>query len=240
MNSQTQILTKHTINYASKNIDISLEQLPRKTFSIEISPDMNVIVKAPNTVSQEQILYKIEKKKPRIYRQICYFEELQPKLKQQKYISWETFLYLWKEYILKIKKAKEEEWVVLDENNMLVYAKNKESAKEIIEKRYTDQSYKLFKDKLYSVLKLFKEQDISLKWLRIRKMHRRRWSCSKNWTITLNIELIKAPIWCIKYVLAHECCHLLEFNHNKRFYELLEYVMPDWEKQKLRLEKLLW
>jgi hypothetical protein len=46
---------------------------------------------------------------------------------------------------------------------MLVYAKNKESAKEIIEKRYTDQSYKLFKDKLYSVLKLFKEQDISLK-----------------------------------------------------------------------------
>jgi hypothetical protein len=87
MNSETQILTKHTINYAGKNIDISLEQLPRKTFSIEVSPDMTVIVKAPENVSHEQIMYKIEKKKMRIYRQICYFEELQPKLKQQKYIS---------------------------------------------------------------------------------------------------------------------------------------------------------
>ena len=46
---------------------------------------------------------------------------------------------------------------------MYVYAKDKNSAKEIIEKRYTDQSYKIFKDKLYSVLRLFKEQDISLK-----------------------------------------------------------------------------
>jgi len=239
MNSQTQILTKHTIKYANKNIDISLQQSPRKTFSIEVSPDMTVIVKAPENVSHEQIMYKIEQKKSRIYKQVCYFQELQPKLKDNKYIPWETFLYLWKEYILKIKKTKEDEHVELNENIMYVYAKDKNSAKEIIEKRYTDQSYKIFKDKLYSVLKLFKEQDISLKGLRIRKMHRRRWSCSKNWTITINIELVKAPIWCIKYVLAHECCHLLEFNHNKKFYELLEYVMPDWEKQKLRLEILL-
>ena len=239
MNSKTKVLTKHTINYAGKDINISLFQLPRKTFSIEVSPDMTVVVKAPDNVSLEQIMYKIDKKKSRIYRQVCYFEELQPKLREQKYISWETFLYKWKEYILKIKKAKDDEHVELDWNNMLVFVNDKESTKDIVENWYKDQAYKLFKDTVYSVLDLFKAQDVSLKWLRIRKMNRRRWSCSKNWVITLNYELIKAPIWCIKYVLAHECCHLLEFNHNRRFHELLEYVMPDREKQKLRLEKLL-
>lgn len=240
MSSKAQILIKHTISYAEKTIDVFLEQSSRKTFSIEVSPDMRILVKAPKNIQQEQILDKIEKRKLRIYKQIRYFEELYPKLKEHKYISWETFLYLGKEYVLKIRKTKNEEWVILDENIMIAYVKNKALTKDIIEKRYVDQSYKLFKDKLYSVLNLFKEQNIVLKWLRIRKMHRRRGSCSKNWTITLNIELIKAPIWCIKYVLAHECCHLLEFNHSKRFYELLEYIMPDWEKQKLKLERLLW
>lgn len=239
MNSETQILTKHTISYAWKNIDISLQKLPRKTFSIEISPDMSVLVKAPNNVSDEQIIYKIENRKTRIYRQVCYFENLQPKLKQQKYISWETFLYLWKEYILKIKKAKDDEYVELDWNNMFVYAKDKKNVKNIVEDRYQNKAYKLFKDTVYNVLDMFKDQDIKLKWLRIRKMNKRRWSCSKNWIITLNYELIKAPIWCIKYVLSHECCHLIEFGHNRRFYELLEYVMPGREKQKLRLEILL-
>lgn len=234
MNSETKVL----INYAGENIEISLLLLPRKTFSVEVSPDMSVIVKAPENVSMDQIMYKIEKKKSWIYKQICYFRELQPKLRNRKYISWETFLYLWREYILRVKKSKKNE-VNIEWNTMVAYVDSKDHAMEIIENRYKDTAYLLFKDTVYAVLKQLKEQKPTLKWLRIRKMKRRRWSCSKNWVITLNYELVKAPIWCIKYVLSHECCHLIKFGHNKKFYELLEYIMPDREKQKLRLEKLL-
>jgi predicted metal-dependent hydrolase len=70
-------------------------------------------------------------------------------------------------------------------------------------------------------------------------MTTRRWSCSKKWNITLNSELVKAPRWCIEYVLTHECCHLVEFKHTKKFYELLTTIMPDRQKQKNKLEKLL-
>jgi len=51
--------------------------------------------------------------------------------------------------------------------------------------------------------------------------------------------LIKAPKPCIEYVITHEMCHLLHKNHTKAFYELLTNEMPDWEKWKNKLERML-
>ncbi|MDP4227918.1 MAG: M48 family metallopeptidase, partial [Bacteroidota bacterium] len=55
----------------------------------------------------------------------------------------------------------------------------------------------------------------------------------------LNTVLIKAPRPCIEYVITHELCHLVYRNHTKAFYHLLSAEMPDWEKWKNKLEKIL-
>ncbi len=57
--------------------------------------------------------------------------------------------------------------------------------------------------------------------------------------MTLNLELIKTPKECIKYVVIHELCHLLHANHSKAFYDLHESALPDWEKRKHKLEKVM-
>jgi hypothetical protein len=67
----------------------------------------------------------------------------------------------------------------------------------------------------------------------------RRWgSCSENGTLLLNSQLVKAPTQCIDYVIVHELCHTMHFNHSKSFYELLTRVMPDWPERKRRLERV--
>ncbi|MCL1476041.1 M48 family metallopeptidase [Argonema antarcticum] len=48
--------------------------------------------------------------------------------------------------------------------------------------------------------------------------------------------MIEAPIDTIDYVITHELCHVTEPHHGAAFYHLLERVMPDWERRKLRLE----
>ena len=68
----------------------------------------------------------------------------------------------------------------------------------------------------------------------------RRWgSYSKNGRVTLNIDLVRAPLPCIDYVIVHELAHALHPNHGRSFYDLLSQMMPDWERRKLALEKIL-
>ncbi len=48
-------------------------------------------------------------------------------------------------------------------------------------------------------------------------------------SIMINSELIKYPINCIEFVIAHELCHIKHLDHGKNFYKLLSEVMPDYQ-----------
>lgn len=67
----------------------------------------------------------------------------------------------------------------------------------------------------------------------------RRWgSCSQRGTVTLNPELVKAPLSCIDYVLVHELCHRIVPDHSPRFFRLLTAHVPDWERRRGQLNGL--
>jgi len=65
--------------------------------------------------------------------------------------------------------------------------------------------------------------------LQLRRMKRSWGTCSTSGTITLNPLLMKAPPQYIDYVIAHELCHLREYNHGPAFYRLLKKLVPNWE-----------
>ena len=50
--------------------------------------------------------------------------------------------------------------------------------------------------------------------------------------ITINKNLIYSPFECLEYVVLHEVAHLIEANHSKNFYAIIEKVMPDWKTRK--------
>jgi predicted metal-dependent hydrolase len=57
---------------------------------------------------------------------------------------------------------------------------------------------------------------------------RTRWgSCSRTSGIRLNWRLIHLPNAQVDYVVAHELAHLLEMNHSRRFWEVVELMYPD-------------
>ena len=65
--------------------------------------------------------------------------------------------------------------------------------------------------------------------LRIKKMKTRWGSCNAEAArIWLNLELAKKPASCLAYILVHEMVHFLERDHNDRFRELMDKLMPQW------------
>ena len=52
---------------------------------------------------------------------------------------------------------------------------------------------------------------------------------SKN-QITLNLQLIHYDEKFIEYVVLHEYAHLIQPNHSKAFYHVIEKYMPDYKK----------
>lgn len=59
---------------------------------------------------------------------------------------------------------------------------------------------------------------------------RTRWgSCSTHSGIRLNWRLVHLAPALIDYVIAHEAAHLVEMNHSRRFWRLVETLYPDWE-----------
>lgn len=62
------------------------------------------------------------------------------------------------------------------------------------------------------------------------KNYKSRWgSCFGDGRIYFNWKLVLAPEHIIEYVVAHELCHLKIPNHSKRFWQLVEKLVPDWK-----------
>lgn len=62
------------------------------------------------------------------------------------------------------------------------------------------------------------------------KGQKTRWgSCSQQGNLNFNWRLVMAPLPVLDYVVVHELLHLVEPNHSKRFWALVEGECPDYK-----------
>ncbi len=73
------------------------------------------------------------------------------------------------------------------------------------------------------------ELGVKVRKLIIRKTKSKRWSCTSEQEISLNLSLVHLPTKYIKYVIIHEACHLKIHNHSKRFRALVEKYCPQYK-----------
>ena len=66
---------------------------------------------------------------------------------------------------------------------------------------------------------------------------RTQWGvCTEDGAIRLSWRLVHLEPALADYVVAHECAHLVELNHSRRFYRLLAALYPKWRGTRERLE----
>jgi len=64
-----------------------------------------------------------------------------------------------------------------------------------------------------------------------------RWgSCSNTGVLSFSWRLILAPAFVLDYLAAHEVCHLIELNHSRRFWRIVNRLHPDAHRAKIWLD----
>lgn len=226
------------IQFGSRTIDFRLEYSDRKSLGITVTPDMEVLVKAPLATSVEKVKEKIKKKAPWIIKQQSFFLSFQPKTPKRKYISGETHLYLGRQYRLLVQIG-EQESVKLRGKFIEVTAKEKSRAKSLLQDWYLQHATSKFHVIAAPLIDKFRKYKVAPNSIVLRSMPTRWGSCTPTGKIILNPELIKAPKGCIEYVIVHELCHLIHHDHTQKFIDLQTKEMKDWERWKMKLERLL-
>jgi len=66
-----------------------------------------------------------------------------------------------------------------------------------------------------------------------------RWGvCNrKNKSITINTELVKKDLKYIDYVIIHELCHFVHFNHSSDFWKLVSKYCDNYKKLRKEMKE---
>jgi len=177
-----------------------------------------------------------------VTRQQRYFSQFLPRTPERTFVAGETHLYLGRQYRLKVVPHVKES-VKLIRGFIVVQTHRPtrpEVTRELIEEWYRDRAHIKFPERIEICLGLFPDPEaFRPKGFIVRQIRQRWGSMSPAGRLLLNRRLVQAPVDAIDYVITHELCHVAEPHHGPAFFELLDKVMPDWERRKQRLERAM-
>ena len=233
---------RHRLHYGAQCIDYRVVRRPRRTLEIAVEPDASVVIVAPIDADIDVIEQRLRKRAAWILRQQRYFSQFLPRATERLFVAGETHLYLGRQYRLKVVPSIQEK-VKLVRGFIMVqthWPNRSEVTRDLLENWYRERAHVKFAERLDQCLQRFPAPgDFRPKGMIVRQMKYRWGSMSPTHRLLLNRRLVQAPTDAIDYVITHELCHIAEPHHGPAFFDLLARVMPDWERRKQRLERIM-
>ena len=221
-------------------IEFTFERKKIKNINLRIKNDGSVYVSAPLRVPVKTVERFVISKSEYIRNAVRHFSQREVKKTEMQYASGESVTMLGKKLHIKVEKDSRE-YVFCDGINVYIHVKqpdNYNRKRNLFNAWLDKQCLTVFEDIMHEVHKKFVTYNIAFPQLKIRRMTSRWGSCQPfKGVITLNRWLIEAPKNCIEYVVFHEFCHFIHPDHSKKFYALLQIMLPDWKEYKRILEE---
>ncbi|MBM7559715.1 M48 family metallopeptidase [Marinitoga litoralis] len=206
------------------DITYSIIKSKRKTLSIIIEDNGNVIVRAPKFLSDYEIKKFVFDKSDWIISKLLNIKTIEEK----KYIDGEKFLYLGKNYKLITIEGNYDVGILNDYIYISLkkdFFKNIELKKEMILKWYKKEAKRIIFERLEYYSKI-----MNLKYgkVYIRDQKTRWGSCSGKNNLSFNFRIIMAPIRKLDYIIIHELAHIVYKNHKKEFWNYVAKYCDDY------------
>lgn len=213
-------------------IEYQIKYSNRKTLNISVERDRSIVVRAPHYLTADKIDKIVQSKRQWIKEKLNHSQKYPLVTESKEFVSGETLMYLGKNYQLLVVDE-EFEGIEFDQRFKISKA-NQPKANELFKKWYLKQA--LIKIEPLAT-KYAKSLGVQYNQFKTSEMKYRWGSCTPANNIIFNWRIIKAPMYVLEYLVAHELVHLIENNHTPRFWNILSIQVPNYEKAKNWLKK---
>ena len=236
------MITQDSIQFGEKTIDYDIVYSDRrKNATLSVYPLKTVEISVPENLERERIQKLVRNKAQWVMTQILWFDEIVQTNSIKEHVNGESYLYLGRQYRLKIIKNDEKPQARLEGKYLTVTLPKKapESREKAIVKAAIWKWYRQEANvRMQEAIKIYSTKlGISEPHFTIKNQHKRWGSCTEKNVLNFNFRIAMAPVSLLNYVVAHEMGHIKHKHHSGKFWESLRTIMPDYEERKERLRR---
>jgi predicted metal-dependent hydrolase len=215
----------------------------RKTVEIAIDPVNGVLVSAPASATNLEVDNIMRRRAPRIVRRLAAAENGADTAPRREWVTGETILYLGHQYRLRFvdgdrstrwKVRLTGRWLEIRAPDLSDETLKRKEVIRAVEQWYRQRAERKLRERVDVFASRF---GVRPKGVLVRSQTKRWASCSPDGTLRFNWRIIMAPLSVVDYVVAHELCHLRHANHDRRFWQSVAVVMPDYPARRETLRR---
>ena len=242
------------MNSADKVQYTILRSSRRRTVSLHVHPDGSVRIRVPDWLPERDISIIIEKRRSWIERKRCEMAELPKRSGELKYHDGDTLYLLGephrilvgdpdmlaRQWDLPLRKERglslfpDRRLIVVpqapyDRTSPAAVTKASSQVRAAVHRYIREEFEELLSQRLSHWSGIILPERSGPPHFTVRSMKRRWGSCHNDGTLRFALRLYCAGPDHIDYIVVHELCHLLVFDHSREFYRTVDRVLPQWK-----------
>ena len=206
----------------------------RKKLTITVGRDRAVVINAPEGASDETVRRAVDAKRQWLFEKLRHPQKYVARIHApgKELVSGESMLFLGHSYRIELIDS---DSTRIDFDQKFLVPKSLAAKRGSVFRNWYEQAaserilprIRETAEALGVVLNQAKIIDSRFSW----------GSCTPRGNVNINWRLIKAPMFVIDYVIAHELAHLIELNHTSRFWNIVKAQVSNMEKAKSWLKE---
>lgn len=221
------------MNHQVHDIEFSYSKSKRRTASLFIERDGSISLIVPEELELAEIEQIVETKQAWIYKSLAEWKDLNASKVEREFVSGETFLYLGRNYKLRVSDELKSD-LVLKDGYFLIKEKKLSNCAEVFKSFYREKGLA----KVLQRIEYYQGKvGVKPNEVRVRELGNRWASCTPDGNLNFHWKCVMAPLSILDYIVVHELCHLLHPNHTDTFWNEVDKVLPDYRKRLAWLNK---
>ena len=209
------------------NIELSIKKSKRKTLSIYIERDGSVAVLAPDSKTDDEIAQVLKDKEYQIYKHLAEWQMLNTAKVEREVVNGQSYLYLGRNYRLELVDEQPKP-LLLKNGYFLLRKQDKAQANRLFIEFYKEKGL----PKIIERVQRFKtKMGVEVGQVRIMELQNRWASCSDKGNLNFHWKCFMASLDILDYLVVHELAHLIHQNHTRAFWNEVDKVLPNYQKQ---------